>query len=120
MVPAVTDKETPRNTAQPSPAQVMEQLQRLLSSRLLRESHQLQGFLEFIVRETLEGRPDALKEYLLGCTVFGRRPDYDPRHDGIVRVQATALRKRLDRYYLEDGAADPIVIELPRGGYVPS
>lgn len=104
----------------PQPQEVLEQLQKLLASRHLRESHQLQSFLEHVVRETLEGRPDGLKEYILGCNVFGRKPDYDPRHDGIVRVQATTLRKRLERYYAEEGLADRILIELPRGGYVPS
>ena len=73
-----------------------------------------------MVRETLSGRQDGLKEYLLGCQVFGRRQDYDPRHDGIVRVQATTLRKRLERYYAEEGASVRVAIELPRGGYVPS
>lgn len=96
------------------------ELKKLLASRHLKESHQLSAFLEFIVEETLEGRRDGLKEYLLGQRIFGRRPDYDPRHDGIVRVQATTLRKRLEKYYAEDGLADPVVIDLPRGGYVPA
>src|SRR5882762_9762532 len=77
----------------PSPEEVLGQLESLLASRHLRESHQLPCFLEFVVRETLGGRQDGLKEYLLGCQVFGRRQDYDPRADGIVRVQATTLRK---------------------------
>jgi hypothetical protein len=104
----------------PSPEEVLAQLERLLASRHLRESHQLHCFLEFVVRETLSGRQDGLKEYLLGCQVFGRRPDYDPRHDGIVRVQATTLRKRLEKYYADEGASARVLIELPRGGYVPS
>src|SRR5689334_12747912 len=104
----------------PGPEAVQAQLSKLLMSRLLKESQQLQSFLEFIVKETLAGRQDGLKEYLVGCQVFGRKRDYDPRHDGIVRVQATTLRKRLERYYAEDGAADRVLIELPRGGYVPS
>src|ERR1700704_1585840 len=106
--------------ATPSPEEVLRQLEAVLASRHLRESHQLLSFLEFVVRETLAGRQDGLKEYLLGCQVFGRRPDYDPRHDGIVRVQATTLRKRLEKYYLAEGASDPVVIDLPRGGYVPT
>ena len=104
----------------PSTAEVLQQLETLLASTPLRESHQLQSFLEFIVKESLEGRADGLKEYTLGCRVFGRREDYDPRHDGIVRVQATTLRKRLDKYYTEEGVGDSVVITLPRGGYVPA
>jgi hypothetical protein len=99
---------------------VLKQLEVLLASPYLRESHQLQAFLDFVVKETLAGRQDGLKEYTLGCQVFGRRGDYDPRHDGIVRVQATTLRKRLEKHYSAEGASDAVVIELPRGGYVPS
>src|SRR3954463_9347525 len=104
----------------PTAEEVLEELELLLASRHLRESHQLQCFLEFVVRETLSRRQDGLKEYLLGCQVFGRRQDYDPRHDGIVRVQATTLRKRLEKYYAEEGASARVKIGLPRGGYVPA
>jgi hypothetical protein len=107
--------------APPIPSeQILEQLDRVLAGRPLRESQQLRSFLEFVVRETLDGRSDGLKEYVLGTRVFGRRQDYEPRHDGIVRVQATVLRKRLEKYYQEEGASDPVILELPRGGYVPS
>src|SRR5260221_3327953 len=104
----------------PSSEEILAQLETLLASRHLRESHQLPCYLEFVVRETLSGRQDGLKEYLLGCQVFGRRQDYDPRADGIVRVQATTLRKRLAQYYAEEGVSARVVIELPRGGYVPA
>src|SRR4051812_50161949 len=100
----------------PSPEEILGELEAILASRHLRESHQLHSFLEFVVRETLSGRQDGLKEYLLGCQVFGRRQDYDPRHDGIVRVQATTLRKRLEKYYAEEGASARVQIGLPRGG----
>lgn len=120
MMPPVTAQETAQESAAPSREQVLQQLDRLVSSRHLRESHQLHAFLGFVVHETLEGRSDGLKEYLLGSQVFRRRADYDPRRDGIVRVQANALRKRLERYYTEDGSQDPIIIEIPRGAYVPT
>src|SRR3989442_6463752 len=109
-----------RDLPRPSPEEILRQLGTLLASRPLRESHQLKCFLEFVVRETLAGRQDGLKEYLVGCQVFGRKPDYEPRHDGIVRVQATTLRKRLEKFYAEDGATHRVLIELPRGGYVPT
>jgi TolB-like protein len=37
----------------------------------------------------------------------------------MVRIEASQLRRRLERYYLTQGAADPVVIDLPKGGYVP-
>src|SRR6202011_835820 len=45
---------------------------------------------------------------------------FNPQIDPIVRVEATRLRRTLERYYAGAGANDPIVIELPRGTYVPT
>jgi hypothetical protein len=72
-----------------------------------------------VVEETLAGRPDGLKEYCLGREVFHRPPDYDPRNDAIVRVQASLMRKRLASYYEHEGRESRLRIELPRGGYHP-
>jgi hypothetical protein len=51
--------------------------------------------------------------------VFGRPTSYDPSDDATVRVKAGEVRKRLGLYYSEQGARDPIRIELPSGTYVP-
>jgi len=58
-----------------------------------------------------------MNEYLVGVEVFGRPPNYDPRIDPIVRVQARKLRQRLAAYYERDGGQDSILIEVPSGGY---
>jgi hypothetical protein len=56
-----------------------------------------------------------------GVEVFGRKPGYDPKLDGIVRTEAIRLRARLEKYYADDGSRDPVVvIELPKGGYRPT
>jgi len=34
-------------------------------------------------------------------------------------VEAGRLRRRLERHYLTDGTDDPILIDLPKGGYLP-
>jgi hypothetical protein len=98
---------------------VMAELERILESKWLRESHQLSLLLRHIVEETLAGRTEGLKEYSLGLEVFHRPPDYDPRNDAIVRVQASQLRKRLASYYGNEGRVSPLQITLPRGGYIP-
>ena len=67
----------------------------------------------------MAGETDRLKESVLGVEVFERPPDYDPRADPIVRVEARRLRARLDEYYAGEGAAAPVRIEVPKGGYVP-
>ncbi len=100
--------------------EIQTEVERILESRWLRESAQLRGLLRHVVDETLAGRQDGLKEYSLGREVFHRQPDYDPRNDAIVRVQASLLRKRLATYYEHEGRESTLHIELPRGGYVPS
>ncbi len=71
------------------------------------------------MEETISGRGNQLKEFLLGMEVFGKDARFDPRTDPIVRVQARRLRARLARYYSEEGQEDDILIDLPKGGYSP-
>jgi tetratricopeptide (TPR) repeat protein len=97
----------------------IEQLERILKSPALATSPSLCRFLRYIVEETLAGRCGTIKEYSLGVNVFGRGDEFNPRLDPIVRVQARNLRSRINRYYSGEGAGDPIVIELPKGAYVP-
>lgn len=52
--------------------------------------------------------------------VFGRDTSFDPQTDPIVRIEAGHLRRSLERYYLTSGHSDPVVITIPKGGYVPT
>jgi TolB-like protein/Tfp pilus assembly protein PilF len=112
------DVPHPRNAL--SPDLIEAQLARLLASSQFSGAERLSAFLEFVVRKTVGGHSDQIKEYTVGTEVFGRPEDFDPRLDTIVRVQASNLRRRLVDYYANGGASDPVVIELPRGSYVPS
>ena len=96
-----------------------QQLERVLTSVTFRQVDRLKRFLNFIVTEALAGRGSQLKEYVIGVQVFDKDSSFDPRADPIVRVQARRLRARLERYYGEEGGADALVIELPKGGYSP-
>jgi serine/threonine-protein kinase len=95
------------------------QLDRLLSSKVFRQADRLKRFLTFTINETLAGRGEQLKEFVIGSEVFDKGPAFDPRSDPIVRVQARRLRAQLARYYREEGQTDEILIELPKGGYTP-
>jgi len=99
---------------------VLQQLNRILASKTFQPVERLKRFLSFVVGETLAGRGDHLKEFLVGIEVFAKEASFDPRNDPIVRVQARRLRARLARYYREEGQHDEIVIELPKGGYAPT
>src|SRR5689334_22186379 len=103
----------------PTDLPVAEQLARIVASRVFERSDRLRQFLEFTVGEALAGRAGALKEYTVATKVFGKEIAFDPRTDPIVRVQARRLRAKLQRYYASEGEGDPVVIELPRGGYAP-
>jgi TolB-like protein len=95
------------------------QLERVLESPGFKRNERMSRFLRFLVERHLEGREDELKESVIGIEVFGRRPDYNPKQDAIVRTEAGRLRARLSEYYLTEGKDTPLVIDLPKGGYVP-
>jgi serine/threonine-protein kinase len=98
---------------------VRQHLERVLESPGFSRNERLSGFLRFVVERHLEGRDNELKESVIAIQVFGRRPDFDSRLDPVVRTEAVRLRARLSAYYSKAGQADALVIELPKGGYVP-
>src|SRR5256885_5093409 len=98
---------------------VREQLERIVASPTFQQSDRLKRFLTFIVVEAFEGHRDQLKEYVIGVQVFGKEESFDPRTDPIVRVQARRLRAKLVHHYSEEGRADEVIIDLPKGGYAP-
>src|ERR1700722_5087834 len=96
---------------QPTPAEVSASLDRILESDGFRNSERLRRFLRLTVEATLAGQGTQLKEYSLGRDAFDRGPDYDPRTDSIVRVEAQRLRRKLKEYYEGAGSSDPVRIE---------
>ena len=103
----------------PAPEEICAQVERMLASRLFTRSNRLCRFLRFSVEQTLAGKSGQLKEQIIGVEVFARKPDYDPRIDPIVRVEARRLRAKLKAYYNSPGRGDHIMIGLPKGAYLP-
>src|SRR5580698_8545765 len=100
-------------------AAIEEQVERLLQNPHFSHSRRFPTFLRFVVRHTLAGQADAVKERTLGIEIFGRHPDYDTSSDPIVRVTAAEIRKRIAQYYQESGHEVEIRVSLPAGSYVP-
>jgi TolB-like protein/Flp pilus assembly protein TadD len=98
---------------------VRRQLDRLLESPGFARNERLSRFLRFVVEGHLDGKDQELKESVIAVEVFGRGPDFDSRLDPVVRTEAVRLRARLKDYYSKDGQADALIIELPKGGYIP-
>lgn len=113
------NNDTPEDAAA-GEGDVRAQLKRILSSAEFNVPDRLRRFLLYIVNETLSGRSDRIKAYSVAVEVFGRDARLDIQSDPVVRIEAGRLRRALERYYYLRGSADPILIEIPKGGYVPS
>jgi adenylate cyclase len=113
----------PTTTVEPSSGfdhdAIRRQLERILASPEFHATDKMRAFLRFVVDEKLAGRTHRLKGYTVAVEVFGRAKDFDATNDPIVRIQAGRLRRALERYYLVAGDRDPILIDIPKGGYVP-
>jgi len=107
------------HAAEPSNADILQQLERVVASKHFRNSRRYPAFLRFVVEHTLAGKTDVLKERTLGTEVFDRPSDYDTNADPIVRVTAGEVRKRIAQYYQDPGHEEELRIDLPLGSYVP-
>jgi adenylate cyclase len=107
------------STVDSAPQAVRRQLERVLESASFTGNERRSRFLRFVVEGHLEGRDSELKESVIAMEVFGNG-DYDPKQDSIVRTEAGRLRARLAEYYAGEGSGDAVIIELPKGGYIPS
>ncbi len=102
------------------PRTIDEQLRRIMSSPQFKATSRQKKFLQFVVEKTVEGRADEIKGYTIATSVFGRKETFDQATDPIVSVEARRLRRALEHYYLVAGMQDPVVIDIPKGGYVPT
>jgi Malectin domain len=97
-----------------------EELAWLLTSGVLGRSNNLARMLRFICEKHFDGQEDLIKEHTIAVEALGRRNDFDPQIDTIVRVTAHSLRKRLHEVYQKEGTKRPVHIFIPSGHYVPS
>jgi eukaryotic-like serine/threonine-protein kinase len=98
---------------------VRAQVERILASAAFADAERARGFLRFVVERKLEGRSGEIKESVIAVEVLGRPSSFDSKSDPIVRVEAGRLRDRLGSYYETEGGADPVLISVPKGRYVP-
>ncbi len=104
----------------PSAVEIRDAVDRILASSDFTASDRAGSFLRYIVEETIQGRADRIKAYSVAVDVFGRDESFDARNDPAVRIEAARLRRALERYYLTSGQDDTVVIDIPKGGYVPT
>ncbi len=101
-------------------AAIREEIAAILASAPFANAIRSRRFLEYVVEQTLAGQQDSIKEFTIAVEVFGRKDSYDSREHSAVRVEAARLRSRLRQYYEGPGRQDRVIVDLPKGGYVPT
>lgn len=71
--------------------------------------------LQYLVDNTVSGKN--LKELDIARDIFGRDEDFNPSDSSIVRSHIYSIRKKLQTYYLSEGANDKFRLYLPKGHY---
>jgi hypothetical protein len=105
------------HTFAPEQEQCYQQIDHITKSHSLRSSESLCRLLQYLAKQSLYQPHAPLKEYQIATEVYGRPADFDPQTDSTIRVQAGRLRLKLAEYYATEGAADPIVVRIPKGSY---
>jgi hypothetical protein len=93
------------------------EIDRVLHSETFRSSEVLRRLFRFLADKSIAGESEQLKEYSIGIDALGKPTSFDPRHDAIVRLQASRLRQKLGEYYRTEGKNDPVVVALPKGSF---
>ncbi|MGA9133497.1 MAG: hypothetical protein WB384_15980 [Candidatus Sulfotelmatobacter sp.] len=94
--------------------------QRTVRSQTFSRAAQLRAILLFVVRHAIIHPEEPIPEFEIGFRVLGRRKDFNPLDDNIVRVQMGHLRKKLEQYFSTEGSEEEVVIFIPQGSYKPS
>lgn len=92
---------------------------RIVAAPSFQRSERLRDFLLYAVERSLHGHNDALTEQQIGRAVFGKPLNYSPVEDSAVRVQARHLRIKLSEYFTGPGRDEPLLLEIPKGCFVP-
>ena len=94
-------------------------LTRVAASGQLRRAARLQELLFYMGRRSLKEGCVHLHEQEIGTKVFGRPDSYDTTIDNIVRTNVSDLRKRIEAYFSSEGSHEALIMEIPRGSYIP-
>ena len=100
-------------------AEEMAEVSAVLASPSFQRAAGISQVLRYLSQMYFEGRSHEVKEYSIAVEALGRKPDFDPQSDAIVRVDLYHLRKRLQKYYETEGRSHAIHIQLPVGSYAP-
>ncbi|GAA3766754.1 hypothetical protein [Terriglobus aquaticus] len=92
-------------------------VERIATSEPFQKSSRLPPLIRYLARHSLNNDKAALTEHAIGRSVFAKTEDFTPADDSSVRVYMRQLRLRLHEFYQSTGRDEPIVVEVPKGGY---
>src|SRR5688572_5454041 len=98
---------------------VRKELSMILEFEEIKNSQVLARFIEFVVEKKLSGSENEIKEYTIAVNGLGKPRDYNPQLDASVRIHAGRLRRILTQYYSDKGKNDAVLIDIPKGSYIP-
>lgn len=94
-------------------------VERIVSSQHFKTSPRLCQFLQYVADCAIREAPEDATEQQIGIRVFGRPAGYNSSEDSIVRTHARLLRQKLEAYFGLEGSAEPTIVEVPKGHYLP-
>jgi hypothetical protein len=94
-------------------------VERVAASHCFQSSARLRDFLFYVADCALRDAPEEATEQQVGVSVFQRSPGYNCAEDNIVRTHARLLRQKLAEYFQNEGIREEIIIEIPKGHYLP-
>ncbi|NDR55678.1 MULTISPECIES: tetratricopeptide repeat protein [Aliiruegeria] len=103
----------------PESSVAMASLAEILDSPEFAGAVRVQAFLEYVVKESLEGRGDRIRGKTIVEDVYRRSPLEGRDPVAVVRVDAGRLRRRLEKYYDGSGAKAELQINFQPGSYEP-
>jgi hypothetical protein len=92
-----------------------EEIARVRASGVFGASGRLVELFDFLAARSADDRSP--KEAEIALAVFGKADNEALRDDPVARVYIHRLRKRLDEFYLRNGAPSGVRLDIPKGDY---
>jgi len=96
-----------------------DELNRILKTPYFKSSKILSNFLQFIMTQTLNGKGQSPKVYLVSMEVLEKSTDFNPQLDAIVRIHTRRRWKLLEENCGESELNDLLKISIPMDSYIP-
>lgn len=90
------------------------QVEKIITSKSFGNSTTYANLLRFLTRSTANN--DVPKETTIAAEIFGKK-DFDPSQSTLVRVYVYNLRKKLMKFYQNEGKQEKYCLTIPKGSY---